>query len=67
MLKFLCINVKNCTNVASNSKKFMKMFPIYFENMWYDLDEYSEDNIFKKIISSVRTLFLRRFCKHDIF
>ncbi len=38
MLKFLCINVKNCTNVASHSKTFMKMFPIYFANMWYDLE-----------------------------
>ncbi len=39
MLNFLCFSVKNCIDVVYHLKAFMIMFIIYYENMWYDLDQ----------------------------
>ncbi len=45
MINFSCVSIKNCNNLASDSKAFMTMFMIYYENMWDNLEWASDDNI----------------------
>jgi hypothetical protein len=45
MINFSSFSIKNSNNLASDSKAFMTMFMIYYENMWYDLEWASDDNV----------------------
>ncbi len=45
MIHSSCFNIRNCNNLATDSKAFMTMFMIYYENMWYDLEWASDDNV----------------------
>ncbi len=45
MISFSCFSIKYCKNLAIDSKAFMTMFMINYENIWYDLEWASNENI----------------------